>query len=377
MSIWNIVIEDYVNQSEGSPLDSETKKFMESSLDYDFSNVRIHRDSRAAESARSVNALAYTVGQDIIFGSGQYAPETNEGQRLLAHELTHVLQQTVSDSRCATGSDERAAHSSISQYVRVKPGIVQRQPKKIGPAADIKEYTERPPFLERGYFTHTEHESYLVRAGGPGAFGDHLFSSAAEAKSYARNLANLGEAEIRTSSAILPEWNRVYKVPPNTPYISGVAGPQPPYPGGGPQVQIPSSIRFGGPVFEIPVSKKTGPPPSAAPAGTVSRPSVVPSGPSSIRPTRPAPTATQTRTPSTTPEAEAIPTTTQTRLASPAASSSAGAKAQSTTTSTTSKGSPGGLRAYPGEPLEPVYEPAIGSGLATSVGVAVQLMNTM
>src|SRR6266487_493420 len=61
---------------------------------YDFSQVRMHTDAQAAESARAINALAYTVGQHLVFGTGQYAPQTNIGKRLLAHELTHVVQQT-------------------------------------------------------------------------------------------------------------------------------------------------------------------------------------------------------------------------------------------------------------------------------------------
>jgi hypothetical protein len=61
---------------------------------YDFSQVRIHTDAKAAESARSVQALAYTVGRDIVFGEGQYAPSTAEGKRVLAHELAHVIQQS-------------------------------------------------------------------------------------------------------------------------------------------------------------------------------------------------------------------------------------------------------------------------------------------
>lgn len=60
---------------------------------YDFTQVRVHNDPRAAESARSVSALAYTVGRDIVFGEGQYEPGTVNGKRLLAHELTHVVQQ--------------------------------------------------------------------------------------------------------------------------------------------------------------------------------------------------------------------------------------------------------------------------------------------
>ena len=77
----------------GQALDRETRTFMEKHLAHDFSNVRVHTDSRAAESAESVNALAYTVGRQIVFGSGRYAPQTTAGKQLLAHELTHVVQQ--------------------------------------------------------------------------------------------------------------------------------------------------------------------------------------------------------------------------------------------------------------------------------------------
>jgi hypothetical protein len=79
--------------STGSPLDSSAKEFMESRFNYDFSNVRIHTDKRASKSANSVNALAYTMGRHIVFGEGQYLPDTLEGRTLLAHELTHVVQQ--------------------------------------------------------------------------------------------------------------------------------------------------------------------------------------------------------------------------------------------------------------------------------------------
>ncbi len=83
-----------VLRSPGRPLDPATRAFFEPRFGHDFSAVRIHTDARAAESARAVNALAYTVGRDVVFGAGQYAPGTGEGQRLLAHELTHVVQQS-------------------------------------------------------------------------------------------------------------------------------------------------------------------------------------------------------------------------------------------------------------------------------------------
>lgn len=82
-----------VLSAPGHPLDSYTRDFMEPRFGMDLSQVRIHTDRKAAESARAVNASAYTVGNDVVFGEGAYTPRTSEGQRLLAHELVHTLQQ--------------------------------------------------------------------------------------------------------------------------------------------------------------------------------------------------------------------------------------------------------------------------------------------
>ena len=79
--------------SSGQPLDRSTRAFMEPRFGHDFSRVRVHTNSSASESARAVNALAYTVGQDVVFAAGLYAPETSAGRTLLAHELAHVVQQ--------------------------------------------------------------------------------------------------------------------------------------------------------------------------------------------------------------------------------------------------------------------------------------------
>jgi hypothetical protein len=79
--------------SPGQPLDASTRSFMEPRFGYDFAKVCIHMDNRAAESAAAVKALAYTAGEHIILGAAQYAPGSLDGQRLLAHELAHVVQQ--------------------------------------------------------------------------------------------------------------------------------------------------------------------------------------------------------------------------------------------------------------------------------------------
>jgi hypothetical protein len=77
----------------GQPLSSATREFMETRFGHDFSRVRIHADEQAAASAQAINAHAYTSGHNIVFGHGQYNPGAPSGRHLLAHELTHVVQQ--------------------------------------------------------------------------------------------------------------------------------------------------------------------------------------------------------------------------------------------------------------------------------------------
>jgi hypothetical protein len=83
----------HVLRSPGQPLDLATRSVFEPRFGHDFSKVRVHADAKAAESARAVNALAYTVGTDVVFDPGRYSPASGAGQRLLAHELAHVVQQ--------------------------------------------------------------------------------------------------------------------------------------------------------------------------------------------------------------------------------------------------------------------------------------------
>ena len=81
--------------SPGRPLDATLRQDIEQRFGYDFSNVRVHSDAVAGQSARDVNARAYTVGSNIVFDHGQFNPATTSGsEKLLAHELTHVVQQT-------------------------------------------------------------------------------------------------------------------------------------------------------------------------------------------------------------------------------------------------------------------------------------------
>jgi hypothetical protein len=128
---------------------------MELRFGHDFSQVRVHTDAKAAASARAVHALAYAVGRDVVFGAGQYVPGTSEGRRLLAHELTHVVQghgAVASLDKLEIGpsdtDEERAAEVRGDAAERSGPGtisipaqgptmLLQRQQKRPIPTVDI------------------------------------------------------------------------------------------------------------------------------------------------------------------------------------------------------------------------------------------------
>jgi hypothetical protein len=110
-----------VLNAPGQPLAPPTRDFMETRFGHHFSQVRVHTGPTAAESARSISALAFTSAHHIVFGSGQYSPGTSEGRKLLAHELTHVLQQGTGESviqRDEAPVDVAAKAGEVEQLVR-------------------------------------------------------------------------------------------------------------------------------------------------------------------------------------------------------------------------------------------------------------------
>jgi hypothetical protein len=115
----------------GRELPPATRKFFEPRFGFDFSRLRIHTDAEAARSARAMNAHAFTIGRDIVFGAGRFAPHTSAGQRLLAHELAHVVQPAAS-----------------------RP-VIQRQPAEPT-AADIAEFEEERRRFEEAKKKHQE-----------------------------------------------------------------------------------------------------------------------------------------------------------------------------------------------------------------------------
>ena len=101
-------------QGQGSSITGDLKTRMESGFGRDFSNVRLHTDDAAAEMSSSISAKAFTYGNDIFFNRGHFSPETNEGQHLIAHELTHVVQGNRKVSR--KGLTQEQLYSTIVKY---------------------------------------------------------------------------------------------------------------------------------------------------------------------------------------------------------------------------------------------------------------------
>lgn len=117
------------SSSNSHPLNEGTQSFMESRLGADFSDVRVHSDQAAATSAEALGANAYTTGRDIYFAAGKYAPETSEGRHLLAHELTHVVQQQ--GAHHATGEPGSMQQNAQAATVSHPADPDEKQAEKI------------------------------------------------------------------------------------------------------------------------------------------------------------------------------------------------------------------------------------------------------
>lgn len=163
-----------VVSSGGRPLEPDVREDMETRLGHDFGDVRVHDDSAAHDSARAVNAHAYTVGSDVVFQRDKYDPSSDDGKKMLAHELTHVVQQrsgpvdgspaaggiNVSDpsdrfEREATATAEHAMSSpAAAAPVTAAPAAVQRQ----AAPEEEEEPTAQGSFVQREAAPEEEEE---------------------------------------------------------------------------------------------------------------------------------------------------------------------------------------------------------------------------
>lgn len=110
-------IVEQVLRSPGQPLDASTGAVMGHRFGHDFSHVQVHADERAGISAHALNALAYTAGSHVVFGAGRYAPHSTDGRRLLAHELTHVVQQSVGEVGDTNRTRDEAEADQVAEAV--------------------------------------------------------------------------------------------------------------------------------------------------------------------------------------------------------------------------------------------------------------------
>src|SRR5262249_558515 len=109
-----------VLHAPGQSLDAATRAFMEPRFGHDFSTLPVHTDTKAGECAAEVGAAAYTIGRQVVFAPGRYAPASAEGQALVAHELAHVIQQQTSESGrliAAPSSAEREAETAAARVL--------------------------------------------------------------------------------------------------------------------------------------------------------------------------------------------------------------------------------------------------------------------
>lgn len=209
-------------EGHGASLDAVTRATMERRFNHDFSRVRVHPGGSASRSAGVIGAHAYTVGEHIVFSDRAYAPDTTEGQRLLAHELTHVVQQTgapgpeVSPARAeaeAECNSQRVAAGNASRPISAAPaGAIQRQDKPktsvSGERTGTKEGKDKfgfkaevtvplTPDLEFGAVSFLD-ELKLTGAGG--VTGEALGASSAELEDLKLQLAlTLAKLELATT----------------------------------------------------------------------------------------------------------------------------------------------------------------------------------
>lgn len=150
----------------GTPLSTELRAYFEPRFGQDFSQVRIHADGAASNAARSVEARAYTYGSHIVFGAGEYAPATAQGKRLLAHELTHVIQQggggTVTQSRAAAAQSQAEKDGTGGSPVRHDRS---RENSDLPPVYSIQ---QGPPAAQRKPLSRSDPPTPEYAGGGSG-----------------------------------------------------------------------------------------------------------------------------------------------------------------------------------------------------------------
>lgn len=154
----------------GQALDAATRSFMEPRFGHDFSQVRVHTDQRAASTAGALDARAFTLGNDIAFAPGEYQPGSDSGRQLLAHELTHTIQQTGGAQRVQRDPEPNAPPESPVEAVASAPGggnrpMIRRgsQGQAVMDAQELlNQHGAMPPLVVDGIFGPLTHQATVT-----------------------------------------------------------------------------------------------------------------------------------------------------------------------------------------------------------------------
>jgi hypothetical protein len=212
-----------VVSTQGQPLDPDTRALMGSRLGHDFSNVRVHTDSDAARSAAAIGANAYTAGNHIVFGAGQFVPSASRGQRIVAHELAHIVQQSqgfvagtdIGGGVVLSHPEDKFERDAMARAEQVMTGSTT-------PARPLTPINAREPGLAA--------QTIAVQRDAAGVIGA-IAGVASAALAIVGLIAAFGA------------WKRPKNPPPTSGGIAINVNPNPLFPAAGPAEKTPEAIR--------------------------------------------------------------------------------------------------------------------------------------
>ncbi len=211
-------MEDRINamRGGGQPLPESIRAFFEPRFGRDFSKVRIHTDSKAGETAKSLNAKAFTTGKDVVLGDGQYSPDTSMGKRLLAHELTHVMQQTEKTSSKKEPNLDKKLHIQQAnmeiQLKKIKVGdneLPKKEDLNFTIATVLGESSAAGPISEKTGIAMVLKRRVEEKWKGKSTFRDIILNTGVYGNPTGSALARLAELYLNDKAENLEEFKKL------------------------------------------------------------------------------------------------------------------------------------------------------------------------